>query len=214
MEFSSFHCSSEWHFSRLKGQGAHYAPLIYSLALRLTKKSNVFSASIPTLAAYFGADEKTIRKAIRLLLDKGFFELISEESGASVRYRPLRHPDWAAKHGGQCTEKCSYPWEGEPGADTLGPELYAISGQRFRPYPNFIKGMRKTGHSEEAIREHFRDFIAERKPVGSRAWNIGLAGDFIKHLRNQPISSNTPSQLLVGVPLPTFGTSQVPSVGR
>lgn len=211
MENSRYYCTSEWHLSRFTGKGAHYAGLIHSFALRLSKKSGIFSPSIPNLAEYFGADEKTIRKAIRLLVDTGFFNGVSNEPGASVRYRPIRHEEWAKTHPGRCTEKETMPWSNEPG-DTLGVELHAISGQRFKPFPNFIRGMRKTKHSDAAIRDHFRAFINQRVPIGKQ-WATGFAGNFIKYLKNQPLSCNDPSQRLVGVGVPTGGTSQVPTVG-
>lgn len=189
---SPFYCSSEWHFARLKkkGRGASHAALIYSLALHLSSKSGIFSASTPALAAYFDADERTIRKAIRQLVALGFLEIETCERGATVRYKPVKHRDWAAIHPGRCTEKETMPWADEPG-DTLGKELHAISGGRFKPYPNFVKGIRKTGHSEPAIREMFRAFVLQDKPVG-RKWVAGFAGRFIKYLRNQPLLPSNP----------------------
>jgi hypothetical protein len=211
VETSNYFCSSEWHFVRFKGKGAYYAGPIYSLSLRLSKKSGIFSASVPELADYFGADEKTIRKAIRLLGNTGFFNGVSHEPGASVRYRPIRHEEWAKIHPGRCTEKETMPWSNEP-SDTLGVELHAISGQRFKPFPNFIRGMRKTHHSDAAIREHFRTFINQQIPIG-RQWATGFAGNFIKYLKDQTILSSDPSQRLVGVVVPPGGTTQVPTVG-
>lgn len=208
---SSFYCSAEWHFAQLTGPGANYAPLIHSLALHIAGKSGVFSASIPTLAEYFKANEKTIRKALRLLEALGFFELIAQEPGASVRYRPIKHRDWEVAHPGRCTTKETMPWL--PEADTLGMELFAISGQRFKPYPNFVKGMRKTGHSGDQIKQHFRAFATIENPIGRR-WANGFAGKFIKYLKSQPIPCSNPSQPLVGVPLPTVGTSLLPTDGR
>src|SRR5579864_3065239 len=160
-----FYCSAEYHLARLSGCGATVAALIYSQSLRVSKKSGVFSASIPTLAAFFNVDERTVRKAMRLLVALGFFEIIREECGASVKYRPIHHRDWAPKHPDRCATKDEMPWDDEV-KDTLGPELHAISGHRFKVYPNFLKGMRNTGHDDAAIREHFRAFIAETLPTG------------------------------------------------
>jgi hypothetical protein len=192
MEFSHYHCSAEWHLARLKGKGAYYAPLVLSMALHLGKKSGVFSASIPRLAAYFNASENTIRKAIHLLVGQGFLEEISKEDGASYCYLPLTHREWAAKHPGRCTEKESMPWSNEPG-DTLGVGLYAISGGRFKPYPNFVKAMRNTGFDDAAIVQHFRNFAQQQKPVGKK-WNIGFSGQFIKYLRGESVTTSSPSQ--------------------
>jgi hypothetical protein len=193
---SHYHCSSEWHFARLKrkGRGPNYAALIYSFALHLSKKSGVFYASTPRLAEYFGADVRSIRKALRQLVILGFFEKISEEPGATISYRPIHHKAWAANHTGQCTEKASTPWDEEPG-DTLGRELHAISGGRFYPRPNFVKAMRNTGHSEADIREHFRTFVLNAQPVG-KSGAVGLSGRFIKHLRNEQISTSTPLPIM------------------
>jgi hypothetical protein len=187
MEPSAFHCSAEWHLARL----GSYAAVIYPLALHLSNKSGIFSASIPTLAAYFQADERSIRKAIRQLADLGFFEIDTAERGASKRYQVVRHKEWSAKHPGHCTEKETMPWSDEPG-DTLGVELSAITGGRFKPYPNFVKGIRKTGHSEAAIREHLRCFVRQYQPVG-RQWSHGFAG-FIKYLKSQPCAAQAAAQ--------------------
>src|SRR5260370_37703777 len=98
MENSKFHCSAEWHFSRLRGRGTQYAYLIYWFALHLSKKSGIFSARIPTLAGYFCADDKSVGNAIRLLAATGFLEKVSWEQSASVRYMRISHKDWAVKH--------------------------------------------------------------------------------------------------------------------
>ena len=193
--YSYYHCSSEWHFARLKKQGATYAAIVYSLALHLARKTGVFHASIPRLAEYFEADERSIRKAIRQLLALGFFEKISANPGDTVRYRPVPHKEWAAKHPGCCTEKCPTPWDNEA-KDTLGMELHAISGGKYNTHANFLKAMRKTGHADAAIREHFRAFV-DIDRLDSRNSRIhGVSGRFIKYLRTQPISTNTPSHLM------------------
>lgn len=188
----SIYCSAEWHLARISGLGEKLAALIYSLSLRLSKKTGVFSPSIPTLAAYFDVDERTVRSAIKALVAIGFFEIIRKERGAPTTYRPIHHSDWSQKRPGMCTEKAEMPWDGEM-QDTLGPELHAISGHRFKVYPNFLKGMRNTGHDDAAIREFFRSFIAEALPTGKQ-WAFGLAGNFIKYLKSQPISPSNSSQ--------------------
>ena len=131
-----------------------------------------------------------MRSGIKLLVGLGFFEVLRREKGASVNYRPIHHRDWLLKRPGLCIEKDAMPWDGEA-QDTLGPELHAISGHRFRVYPNWIKGMRKTGHDDAAIREFFRAFIAEYLPTGKQ-WAFGLAGDFIKYLKTQPLLPSNP----------------------
>jgi hypothetical protein len=188
--YSEFFCIAEWHFSGFKGKGAATAPLIYNFALRLSKKSGVFSVSIPHLAKFFRVDERTVRKAIHLLVDKEFFIELRTEAGAAVTYRPVLHTVWAQTHPGQCTEKMQMPWAADE--DPLGVELYAISGQRFKPYPNFVKGMRKTGHSPVAIRSHFVAFVEQDQPTGKQ-WKNGFAGKFIKYLKEQEVLPSNPS---------------------
>jgi len=183
---SHYHCSAEWHFAQLTGKGSHFAPLLYTFAFHLSKTSGIFSASKVRLTEYFGVDDKTIRKACRLLVALGFFEIVSEEPGATVRYKLIRHKDWAAEHPGRCVQKMETPWTNEPGADPLGVQLHAISGHRFTTFPNIVKGIRKTGHGEQAICEHFRSFVAQELPKGTQ-WRNGFAGRFIKHLKEQPI---------------------------
>jgi hypothetical protein len=180
-----YHCTAEWHLSKLKGSGATLAPLIYNFAFYLSKKSGVFYASIPRLAAYFSADEKTVRKAIRLLVKQGFFELLGQSPGATVRYKPISHTIWKTKYLG-CSEKLTAPWANEPGQDKLAVQLHAISGGQYTAFSNLIKGMRNTRHSEAAILEHFRTFIDIERPVGKR-WGNGFSGHFIQYLRQQPV---------------------------
>jgi len=180
-----YHCSAEWHFSHLTGKGAHTASMIYTFALHLSKKSGIFFASVPRLAEYFGVDERTVRKALRLLVTLGFFEIARQEPGASVRYKPVLHSIWKnlPKNAGRCAEKSTTPWEDEV-QDRLAVDLHAISGGRFTTFPNIVKAMYKTGHSAQAICAHFHTFVDLEKPTG-KVWANGFAGHFIKYLRAQ-----------------------------
>src|SRR5262249_3128297 len=149
--FSPYHCTSERHLGAVTGNGASLALAIYGFAFHLSKTSGVFFASIPRLAAYLCADEKTVRKAVRLLVKTGFFEELYSAPGTSKRYRPVRHPDWQKKHGGEkacidkgyCVEKTPMPWDDEE-LDKFGQRLHSISGGQYKPFPGFIKGMRNT----------------------------------------------------------------------
>jgi helix-turn-helix protein len=181
--FSHYHCTSEWHLAKLTGKGAYCAAIIYPFALHLSGTSGIFFASIPRLADYFSIDERTVRKAIKLLVDIGFFAVLAKEPGASVRYRVIRHLEWAKLHAGRCTEKYATPWEEEE-QDRLAVELYQLSGGRFTLLANVLKGIRKTGHGEDDIKRHFQDFIGQTQPKG-RQWVYGLAGKFIKYLKQQ-----------------------------
>src|SRR5258707_15823198 len=109
-EDSYYHCTAEWHFAQLTGKGSTFAALLYSFALFLSKRTDIFSASKARLTAYFGVDDKTIRKACRLLVDLGFFEILSQEIGATVRYKIVRHLDWSIKHPGHCVQRSATPW--------------------------------------------------------------------------------------------------------
>src|ERR1700722_1570205 len=166
MEKVPYHCSAEWHFAHLAGRGARYAPLIHNFALHLGRKSGVFSASVPRMAAYFDTNEKSIRKALHLLEGVGFLVFLRAENGGTTAYRPVMHRDWVPAHPGQCCEREVMPEWWAEGYDPLAKLLHGVSGGRFRPYPNFIKAMRKTGHSAEAIAAHFGAFVQERKPLG------------------------------------------------
>jgi hypothetical protein len=192
--FSPYHCTSERHIARFTGNGASLALAIYGFAFHLSNKTGVFYASIPRLAAYLEADEKTVRKAIRLLEKTGFFELLRAVPGETRKYKPVRHPDWQRKHGGEkacienghCVEKLAMPWDDEE-LDKLGQSLHAISGGEYKPFPEFIKGMRNTGHSDKAIVEHFRRYIDDIDPALLPNWKNGFTKDFMKHLRAQPL---------------------------
>lgn len=212
--FSPYHCTSERHLARLTGNGASLALAIYGLAFHLSSKSNVFFATVSRLAAYFDADEKTARKAIRLLVKTGFFEELRSQPGKPKRYMPVRHPDWQRKRGGEkacienghCAEKGPMPWDDEE-LDKLGQRLYAVSGGEYQPFPNFIKGMRNTGHSDQAIEHHFRAYIKNvedelRNPDDDNVdaddpdnywqgnYKNGFTKAFMKYLRAQPVQSH------------------------
>jgi hypothetical protein len=170
-DISSLHCSADWHFARIKGRGGPaYASMIHARAISIST-SGVFSASIPTLAAYFDADEKTIRATLRQLVDLGFLVVDAEELGATVRYRPVKHEEWRASHPGCCVEKETMPWSNEAG-DPLGVMLHQISGRQFKAFPNQIVGMRNTGCGDAEIAKHSRDFVNFTKPVGGE-WANG-----------------------------------------
>ena len=215
METSSYFCTSEWHFAEFKGKGAYYAPLIFGFALRMAKTSGKFYCSIPRLQVYFRLDERTVRAALHLLVATGFFQMLSDESGKAITYKPIKHQEWAKLHPGRCPEKIEMPsWFGDQ--DPLGRALFAASSGNVTFYPNFIKGMRKTGHSDQSILGHWSAFLLVDKPTGKQ-WKQGIVGRFMKHLRAQPVGTNNPSHPMYldpshpmqGEPLPSDGTSRV-----
>src|SRR5262245_58611038 len=99
--FSPYHCTSERHIARFTGDGATLALAIYGFAFHLSSKTGVFFASQKRLAAYLDSNPKTVRRAIRLLVKTGFFEDLGSSPGKPNRYKPVRHPDWQRKHGGE-----------------------------------------------------------------------------------------------------------------
>jgi len=205
---SHYHCTSEWHFAQLSGKGAYHASLLYTFSLRLSKNSRTFFCSVPRLADYFGVDERTIRKAIKQLVKLHFWEVLGGQHGGehyATRYRPLMHREWIERYGtANCVHRLDMPWKDEE-LDPLGREMYALSGGRFTPYVNFVKGIRNTGHSDAAILEYFAQFVVTQRPNGRR-FAKGFAGDFIKYLRNQKVCPSNGGQRM-----PLAGATVVPS---
>jgi hypothetical protein len=98
---TAFHCSSEWHLSKL----GKYPALVHALILRVQTEEKDFFGSNEQIAEYFDADEKTIRRILDVLADVGFVEVIDERVGQSTIRRALTHKEWAAKHPGRCCVK-------------------------------------------------------------------------------------------------------------
>jgi len=93
----AFHCSADWHLTRL----GKYAAPVHSLALRV-QQDDFFYGSPQQVADYFGADDKTIRNVFDRLNETGFFEEIEKRPGQTTIYRALCHTEWSAKYPGQC----------------------------------------------------------------------------------------------------------------
>lgn len=193
-ETSRLYCSAEWHFARF--EGGTYAGLIYSLALRVAAKSGKFFASIPELAKYFDADEQAIREAIHLLVLSGFFQVENAVKGRAVEYWPVPHSDWANVHPGCCINKDQLPYsDGDP----LGRALWAICGGQYSFQPNFLKSLRKTGHSDAVIEEHFKQFWPDFDMVGQLCGQKEkrVTKFFLEYLRGQAQAQATEKQLEV-----------------
>jgi hypothetical protein len=189
--FSHYHCTAEWHFSRFTGHGATLAPIIYDFAFHLTKppQKPYFYASTPNLAEYFGVDEKTVRKALRLLAKSGFFELVRAMPGRTNQYRPVRHPEWQKKYPERCIQRLQVTYGDE---DPLGPVLYAASGSNFKVLgANVLKSMRNTGHSDDAIATHFNNFLETEGPFTREEYRNGFLRMFMVYLRAQPMQLET-----------------------
>jgi hypothetical protein len=203
-DFSSLRCSAEWHIEKL---GCKHALAIYQIALRVAFKSGRFSVAYPTLATYFNAHERTIRRAVHGLREIEFFELLSREPGHPVVYRPILHkPEWMEKHPNACIEKIAMPWDGE--GDLLGRELFSLCDGRIKFfYPAVMKGMRSTGFSDLEIAAHMKRFRQVDVPT-SEKWTTGFIGRFVKYLKEQRETTNNPGQ-----PCPEYPGQPCPEVG-
>jgi hypothetical protein len=171
---STLHCSSEFHLARLKSK---LAPLVYSLALRLSKCNDVFFASLENLTDYFGVGYSTTWRAVRELVDFGWFELISDEPFHHSTYRVIKHEEWAKQYPGMCREKTE--WTGD--RDELGVELHAASGGRVRFFPGHLKALRATGLAHEAIVAQWKAFLDADMTFGT-GWRT-VFYRFLKLLR-------------------------------
>jgi len=200
---SQFHCSAEWHLRQMKSR---FAPLLYSWARRLSKKSRVFSASAENVSAYFYVDRKTVLSALDELAVSGFFEITHSERFKPSLYLVVDHRDWAKRHPDRCLERVSFPWEGE--GDSLGRQLYAISGGRVKFWPRHMTGLRNLGFSDEQIIEQFRGFMEAAEHVGLR-WNRAF---FDFHAGLKAISSGTASSRTDTVRVQSNGHGRVQSI--
>jgi len=163
-EDSPLHCSSEYHFARMSGEGSTLVPLLYGVSFHLAKESKTFNLSLQKLGRFLNVKKGDyIYAAAHLLLASGFWEMIEAESGKPVMYRPVGHAEWAQKHPGFCTSKIEFPYSD---GDELGRALHGIlGGEKF--FPNVLQGLRNTGATDEQIKEAARKFIVEDANKGS-----------------------------------------------
>jgi hypothetical protein len=161
---NSFHCSWEWHLVECD---SNFAPLLYSFGCRLSSKSEAFYPSVPSIANHFCKDRTTVFNALEELVAMGWAEVLHREPGKPVVYRFLDHEEWARNYPDLCTEKDVMPWEGE--GDSLGRELFAVSGGRAKFLPHQMIGLRKSGFSDPQIVSEFRTFL-DRNPQTGSAW--------------------------------------------
>lgn len=181
---SIFHCGAEWHLTGL-------AFRIYSLASRLSHKSNRFHPTGASLAAHFKCSTRSIYRAIDDLVEAGFFSLIDQGMFESSVYKVLSHKEWASNNLGMCCVKESMPWSGE--ADPLGQDLHALSGGRARFREFQIRTIRDVGLSEDEVKQNFKTFVdmpgAINKPKT-------LPGRFIQFLRKQLLEKEAEKGIL------------------
>jgi hypothetical protein len=161
---SPFHCSAEWHFARFTGDGAALAPLVYNMMFHVAGESGNFAASAVKIAKYLNVTDRYIYDAVGLLVAAGFLQVIEEEKGKPTQYRPVAHKEWAEKHPGYCTTKIEKLF---PDEDPLGKKLFGILGG-VKCYPNWLKGLRNTGATDEQIEQSGKAFMEQDKGSGSR----------------------------------------------
>lgn len=193
-----YHCSAEWHLSRLKDskdRKAPFAAILYPFAYRLSKKSGRFHCSAVRLAGHFGVSKWTIIRAMEALILAGFFVVISKELFQSTTYRVVSHKDWAKDHPGACAVKAAFPWSDESG-DELGVRLHTASGGRTKWHPNLLASLRKTGLSDDQIVTRFDAFVRqeiERHQAEGRhgGWK-SVPLKFAKYLKDEFFPSEEP----------------------
>jgi hypothetical protein len=154
---SRYHCSPEWHLSRLVH--APFAGVLYSFARRISKNSGSFHGSVLGIAEYFDVSRWKVQRAIKALVDSGFFVCIAQEIFQPSVYRVISHTDWAAKHPGRCAVKEIFPWSEEEG-DKLRVSLWNASGGKVKYQPYQLLALRKTGKTDDEIVAAFVTFVA------------------------------------------------------
>jgi hypothetical protein len=162
-EDSPLHCSSEYHFARMSGEGSTLVPLLYAVSFHLAGESKSFRLSMQKLRSYLNVKKDDyIYAAAYLLVASGFWEKIEAERGKPVMYRPVGHSEWAQKHPGFCTSMIKLPYSD---GDELGRVLHGILGEKY--FDNVLQGLRNTGATDEQIKEAARKFIVEDRNRGS-----------------------------------------------
>lgn len=184
---SSFHCGSEVHLAK-----RHWLALpIYLLALRLSKKSRIFTANVASLADHFDSNTRAVWQALSDLKDSGFFVLVrSGRSGYEASsYEVMGHKDWASKNPNQCRQKLEFRFDDDASTDQLGRTLYGYSGSyqiRFKAFR--ITWYRKNKSlTDSDIENEFRDWFpkhAEAQKPRKKKWKNAVDFHFGKHLES------------------------------
>jgi hypothetical protein len=188
-EYSNYHCTQEWHLTRLRDAEGHKAPfaaILYPFAFRISKKSGRFHCSAVKIAEHFAVSEWTVLRAMRALMTAGFFDLINKEVFQSSVYRVVSHVEWAKAHPGGCAIRSTFPLSSERG-DELGVRLFNASGGRLKYQPYKLAALRATGLSDDEIVKRFEDFVAHetaRREAGGwhGPWKA-VGYRFLQHLK-------------------------------
>src|ERR1700722_7797602 len=175
-DYNPFHCSVEWHLSRLSSK---LAPLLYGWGRRLSWSSESFYPSVESMAIYFSCDRTTVFRALQELVGDGWAKVVREEPGKPVVYRFIDHVEWARENPDYCLQKDEMPWEGQ--GDLLGQRLFSISGGKAKFYPRQMKGLRKFGLDDVQVELEFRSYLDTASPTGNEWRRIYF--NFLIHLR-------------------------------
>jgi hypothetical protein len=191
MHAAAFHCSAEWHLAKL----GKYPALVHALILRIQTEERDFFGSNDQIAEYFGADGKTIRRVLDVLVDTGFVEVIEERVGESTIYRALTHKEWAAKYPSRCCVKK----EKNPSQSLGVPkhEPLPITGsppsqpQGGHPSQSFPEPLPMTGTQ---VSEEVSEVVSEEVPKGSSGREKSVRS-FLPSLQNPSGKEELPGRL-------------------
>lgn len=207
---SRYHCSPEWHLSRLTS--TPFAGLLYSFALRISKTSRSFHGSVVGIAAYFDVSRWKIQRAIEALVELGFFICVAREAFRPSEYRVVPHQEWAAQHPGCCVVKEAFPWSTEEG-DTLGVRLWNASGGRMKYMSYQLKALRNTGLTDDEILARFEVFVAAEKAKRQASGNQGRWGA-VHHRFLRYLYGSLRAQELAALGLQPFRTVETVAAGK
>lgn len=140
-----FKCCAAWHLQR-----SNLCLAIYVFLGGLTNGGeNTFFSSIMQVAAYFGRDYETVRRAFKVLRKMGFLEMDAEDN-----YRYIPHDAMVAKNPGKCTKRELLPWQ-ECTNPFVG-KIWSISGGKIRLVEWQINLFEKFIGNEELFINEFR----------------------------------------------------------
>jgi|SRR3984885_834008 len=152
----------------------------------------VYFTTLEPLADFFAKPYGSIWRAVQALRKLGFLERVDTKlsNGWQERtfrfhtksYRIVKHTEWAEKHPGKCYQALTMPWESH--GDPLARKLYVISEGNVVWYENMLKGLRRTGRTDDEIESDWRSFIKAQEitPLSNLGWR-GVRGKFLKHMK-------------------------------
>jgi hypothetical protein len=93
------HCNAVYHLMRLQGKGSDYALPLYDPSMIVAGKSGRFFPRMTEIASRLSCHRNQLYLAADLLVQSGFWEVLSEVRGKAVEYRPLFHEECFGLHG-------------------------------------------------------------------------------------------------------------------